>query len=82
MSYKDKHGITDIYTPDNHKVEKLDISFSRDWDNGEKYPVLYYGPDVFNHYHIDLTKAEATVLRDWLNAYLSDVTPVGEQDCD
>lgn len=72
MSYRSKHGITPV------RRGKLNaLSISRDFNfNPEKtYPVLLFTPHMDNtdeHFHIELNRAQALKLRDWLTQWLND----------
>ena len=69
--YKDKHGITKIT---DRIYDNLMISWDTSYEGGEsRIAMLLYTPTMNNtkeHYHIDLDKDDARVLRDGLNDYL------------
>lgn len=72
MSYKDRFGITDIKSDPFHN---LSISWEP-VDKESKIPVLLFSPsmnDSANHYHIEMTKEEAKILKEWLTLYLEDL---------
>jgi hypothetical protein len=66
--YEDKFGITKIR---DDKRDNLGISIDI---MSEPVAVLMYIPDVddFEHSHIELTRKQATILRDWLIKFLDD----------
>jgi hypothetical protein len=75
MSYKDRYGITKIV---DDKSDNLSVSWDYDSnkdDLTQRRPVFLYTPWMDNtddHYHIELTRNQAIVLRDWLNDYLEE----------
>ena len=73
MAYKDRYGITMI-KPDTWN--NLEICWDREtMDSEEKHPVFLFTPDMNktgDHHHIELTKAQATELKNWLDAYLEE----------
>lgn len=67
MSFKSRFGITNIK---NGKIDNFSLSID---ENNSIKPVILYTPDMNNtneHFHIELSKTEATKLRDWLNSFL------------
>ena len=68
MSYKDRFGITEI------KDSREILSINYEEENQQKYPVLLYVPnkEEFTHYHIELSRKEASLLKDWLEDFLKD----------
>lgn len=76
MSYKDKHGFTDIRT---QEVNNIGISrdLDTDFDSEVEFPVavLLYTPSMKNtdiHYHIPLNVSEARVLAKWLKKFVKE----------
>lgn len=79
MGYKDqRYGITKII---GKVFDNLQISWDADVVDVEnvkkhrRYPVLLYTPDMNNtneHFHVMLTRNQATKLRDWLDDFLKD----------
>lgn len=68
MSFKSRFGITKIK---NSTIDNLSIGLD---ENNSIKPVILYTPDLKDtneHFHIELSKIEATKLRDWLNSFLS-----------
>ena len=72
MAYKDRFGGTDI-------CDGSVYNFSIGWDYNDnpsdekqRYPVFLFIPDMEDpdHYHIELNRKQARILRDWLNDYL------------
>lgn len=83
MAYKDRYGSTIIrpQTRDNLSIgwdnfKNSSKNFDKPKYAKNRVPVLLFTPDMNdtnNHYHIELNKNNAKVLRDWLNDYLKDV---------
>lgn len=83
MSYKSKFGLTEIIPRvRNNLVISWDLE-SEDWDEinqkpvGKltKFPILLFTPNLNNtkeHYHIDLSREQAILLKEWLDAYIED----------
>lgn len=75
MSYQNKFGITKII---DKKRDNLSVSFdtgTRRFKEDEVGVVFLYTPDMDNtqeHFHIELTRQEASLLKDWLGAFLSE----------
>lgn len=74
MAYKDKYGITKIL-----KGKYSNLSISWDYDDNEddkkqRRPILLFVPnmDDSEHFHIELSRKQATALNDWLTDYLKD----------
>ena len=75
MSYKSRYGSTSIRPG---RIDNLDIGWDFEDDETDKRqrkPVFLFTPDMkntVNHHHIELSRAQAKKLRDWLTAYLKD----------
>lgn len=80
--YKDRYGVTNIRKG---RRDNLSISWDNFVNAAKNFalpkfkknriPVFLYTPDMENtreHFHIELNKRQARVLRDWLNDYLKD----------
>jgi hypothetical protein len=73
MSYKDIFSITEIKLAVDQPFRNLKISC--DIDNDVKFPVILFTPYVNKpneHFHIELTRESAIVLKEWLDAYIED----------
>lgn len=82
MSYKKPFGITEIRKQED-KVDCLSVSWDyRDdpEDKSQRKPVFLYTPHMDDldkggcphHYHIELTREQALILKDWLVDYIED----------
>jgi hypothetical protein len=74
MAYKNKFGITKIV---DKKRDNLSVSFdtgTRRIKKDEVGVVFLYTPDMDTqeHYHIELNRQEASLLKDWLEAFLNE----------
>lgn len=71
MSYKSKHGITQIKSSEK---DNLSLSWDSDYPTSAKYPVMLFIPDINHdgHYHIQLSTKEAKVVHEWLGEFLKE----------
>lgn len=72
MAYKDRYGSTDIC---DGRIDNLSIGWDYEddpEDASQRYPVFLFIPDTehHNHYHIELDREKAQILRDWLDDFL------------
>ena len=73
MSFQDRYGSTKIV---NRKLDNLSISFdcgTRRFRTDEVGAVFLYTPDMTNtsdHYHIEIKREEAIILKEWLELFL------------
>jgi hypothetical protein len=78
MAYEDRFAITKII---DQNRDNLSVSFdsgTRRFKENEVGAVLLYTPDMSNtseHYHIELNRQEATLLKEWLEAFLNEKDP-------
>jgi len=75
MSFQDRYGSTAIV---NRRIDNLSINFdcgTRRFKADEVGVVLFFTPDMNvkgEHYHIELKKEEAIILKEWLELYLAE----------
>lgn len=75
MSFQDRYGITTIV---NRRIDNLSISFdcgTRRFRADEVGVVLFFTPDMNTkgeHYHIEIKRDEAIVLKEWLELFLTE----------
>lgn len=69
MAYKDLHGITEIK---GGRYNNLSISYERDEEESDPYPMFLFIPDKekSEHYHIELNKRQLSDLGRWINEFL------------
>ena len=76
MSYQDRYGITKLR---DGRRDNLSINWDYEDnadDKAQRFPVLFFTPDMENtreHYHIQLDRDKAKVLRDWLTEFLEEL---------
>lgn len=86
MAYKDRYGSTIIR---GDRRDNVSIGWDYDDDEADKsqrYASILYIPDTQDseHSHINLTREQALVLRNWLIDFLNDTGPVDfqhEENC-
>lgn len=73
MSFQDRYGSTSIV---NRKLDNLSVSFdcgTRRFSVNEVGVVLLFTPDMSNtseHFHIEIKREEAIILKEWLDLFL------------
>jgi hypothetical protein len=75
MTYNNRYGITKIINQDRDNLSVSFDSGTRRIKEDEVGVVFLYTPDMSNtkeHYHIELNRQEATLLKEWLESFLNE----------